>query len=268
MTDSPPRWLAWTWTVAGIIGVTLSIIGGVFGYAFVSSSTSAAVQSIDLGIDVLGTVGDTAGILDRTFSDVADSLRSVQRTVGDSAVTLTQVAKVTGDLGDLVATDVPDSIEAVRATMPSLISTAGVVDTAMRALSFVGVDYDREVPLDEALTALDAELATIPLELRSQEPVLRQVAESLSDFSSDTLVIGNDLAGIRARLTESDVLLDEYTEAADEASELLVSLRNDVERQGSLGKWIVVLLGMAVAVTQTLPIAIGWRVLSTEAGPD
>jgi hypothetical protein len=264
MNATPPRWLAWIWTIGGIAGIILAIIGGALGYSFVTTSTSAATRSIDLGVDVLGSVADTAAILDGTFSDVSDSLRSVQLTLIDSAVTLTQVAKVTGDLGELVGRDIPDSIDAVRSTMPSLISTAGVVDATMRALSFIGVDYDREVPLDDALAALDQRLAAIPDDLRGQELVLDAVADQLSDFGGDTLVIGDDLADIRSRLTESDVLLDEYTAAADEASALLEELRQEIEWQGRTGRWIVVLLAVAVAMTQTLPIAIGWRVLSAD----
>jgi hypothetical protein len=135
----------------------------------------------------------------------------------------------------------------------------------MRALSFVGVDYDREVPLDDALTTLDQRLAAIPEDLRGQEQVLGAVADQLSDFGGDTLVIGDELAGIRARLTESDVLLDEYTSAAAEATTLLEELRQEIEWQGRTGRWIIVLLALAVAMTQTLPIAIGWRVLSAES---
>lgn len=265
MNTAPPRWLAWIWTIGGIAGIIVAIVAGAFGFSFISTTTSAATRSIDLGVEVLATVADTADILDRTFGDVSDSLRSVQRTLTDSAVTLTQVAKVTGDLGDLVGRDVPDSIDAIRSTMPSLISTAGVVDATMRALSFVGVDYDREVPLDEALTALDQRLAEIPADLRGQEPVLDSVANSLSQFGGDTLTIGDELAGIRARLTESEVLLDEYTAAAGEASVLLTELRDEIEWQGRTGRWLVVLLSVAVAMTQTLPVAVGWRVLTSES---
>jgi hypothetical protein len=201
-------------------------------------------------------------VLDRTFGDVADSLRSVQRTVTDGAITLTQIAKVTDDLGELLGAEVPASLEAVRSTMPGLISTAGVVDGTMRALSFVGVDYDPDLPLDESLTRLDRELAAIPEQLRNQGPVLEEVARGLSEFGGDTLLIGDDLAGIRARLTESEALLDEYTLAAEQAESLLGSLRGDLERLGRTGRWIVLVLGLAIAATQTLPILAGWQLWS------
>jgi hypothetical protein len=267
VTPETPRWMGAVWMSAGAIGVVLGVATALFGFSFISSSTAAATESIDLGVEVLATVGDTAAVLDRTFGDVADSLRSVQRTVTDGAVTLTQIAKVTGDLGDLVSSEVPDGIEAVRSTMPGLISTAGLVDGTMRALSFVGVDYDPEVPLDESLARLDEELATIPQQLRSLQPVLEGAADGLSAFGGDILVIGDDLAGIRARLTESESLLDEYTVAADRAEALLETLRGDLARLGRIGQWIVLVLGLAIAATQSLPIVVGWQVWSAGSRP-
>ncbi len=262
MSQDTPRWMGALWMGAGATGVVLGIATALFGFSFISSSTTAAAESIDLGIEVLRTVGDTADVLDRTFGDIADSLRSVQRTITDGAVTLTQIAKVTGDLADLVGSDIPDGIEAVRSTMPGLISTAGLVDGTMRALSFVGVDYDPEVPLDESLSHLDQELAALPEQLRSQQPVLEGVADGLSEFGGAILVIGDDLAGIRARLTESEALLDEYTLSADRAEILLETLRADLGRLGRIGQWIVLMLGLAIAATQTLPILVGWQVWS------
>lgn len=264
MKPSVPVWLAWTWVAVGVVGAMLALVGSVMGYRFVATTTEAAIESIDLSVEVLTTVGETTAVLDATFGDVADGLRAVQRTLIDSSVTLTQVAKVTDDLGELLGRDIPESIEAIRRTMPSLIATAGVVDGTMRALSFVGVDYDPETPFDDALVEIDGRLGEIPETLRGQEAVLADVADQLSAFGGQTLVMGDDLAGIRGRLVESESLLDRYAASADEARELLGGLRSDLVTQGRIGRWLVLGLGLAVAVGQTLPVAAGWWLLRSE----
>ena len=231
---------------------------------FIRASTSAALEGLSTTDRSLTALVDTAGVLRTTLGDVNVALRGVQQTLADSSVTMTQLAKLTDDVGEVVAVDIPDSLDAVGEAMPPLIATAGVIDTAMRALRFVGVDYDPDQPLDEALAAIDTQLAEIPATLEAQGILFEGVADGLAEFGRDSLLVAADLAAIRSSLAGSGRLLEDYIVVAGEAGGLVSDLTDRLAKQSRLAQVLMAVFGLAVAGAMTLPMAAGWLGLGRE----
>ena len=259
--ESVPRSLAWLWLVGGLITGVGALVGVVAGWIFVGAMGSAVTDTVTISRRVLTTVGDTTTVIDGVFGDVAASLRDVQITLADTSLTLTRASVITRNLGGVVAEDVPESVDAIRATIPALIDTARVIDTTMRGLSFFGVDYDPEVPLDESLRVIETQLGEIPTLLRAQQDTLSEVAGDLGVFSSSTLEISDDLAAIRVRLADASTVLDGYGTIVADSAGLLDELESRVAGGVGLIRALLVFVGLGAAATQTMPIVAGMSVL-------
>jgi hypothetical protein len=263
-----PRWLGWLWLVAGAVGVAASVAIASFGAAFIGSTSDSAVDALDVTRELLVTVGDTAGTVDDTVTSVADGLGTLERSVLEGAGTLTDVSRLASDLGEMATTTIPESLDALRDTMPQLITTAGVVDGVMRTLRFVGVDYNAEVPLDDSLVELDLRLAVIPDQLRSQASGFDEAARGIADFGAASVGIASDIGTIRDNLAGSSELLTGYTEQVSEAVAVLDSIEAQILDQSAAARVMVLVLGVALALGQTVPIAAGlWTVRSTAPEP-
>ena len=249
------------WLSGALAGIVGSIVGVVVGWMLIGSASTSVGETITVSRRVLTNVGETAEVIDSVFDDVAASLRGVQTTLGETSLTLTRASVVTSNLVEVVTEDVPASVDSVRAALPGLIDTARVIDRAMSGLAFFGVDYDPAVPLDESLIEIEARLAEIPELLSAQQTALQGVADDLGGFSSSTVEIAEDLGAIRVRLSGASAVLAEYAAISEESEVLLNDLEQSVQ-VGSGGLRVALLLvGFGFAVTQTLPLLVGLRVL-------
>lgn len=262
-----PRWLAWTWAVGGAGGILLALAGGVLGWTILDSTTGGALRSLALTGQVLETVDETAAVIDATVAGTVEGLAAAETAMADAAATLTKVAAVTDDLTAIVTDDLAGQIDAALLAMPPLVDAARVIDRAMRALAFFGVDYDVEVPLDRSLEELRLQLAPLPGELRGQASAMQEVVGDLDGFGKTSLGLAGDLAEVRSRLTETGDLLQRYRDAAARADELVDTLEREVASQRRWGRVVLAALSLAVAAGQTLPLSAGLAVLRRHRAP-
>ncbi len=256
-----PRWLAITWVAGGAIGIIASLVGGIVGVSFIGNATDASVEALALSETVLAGVEDTTAVLDTTFTDVAETLTTVQGSVTDASDAMGQVGTTLDDLTVLVTEDVPDSLDAVNAAMPQLIQTAGVIDSTFNALSFLGVDYNPGTPLDESLVAVQDQLAEIPPNLRSQREGLDDVAVRLEDLAGQGDDIAGDLDTITTDLVASRDVIEDYRTTATEAGLLVDDLSARLVSQSRVARTVLALLALTVAIGQTVPLLLGLQAL-------
>ncbi len=252
-----PTWLARIWLVGGIAGAVAGVAAAILAWSILGSAATASSRSVEVADELLESVGGTVVSVEDALLAVADGLRTTQQSAADASITLTQLSALTSNLGDLVSDDVPGSLDSVRASLAPIEATAGVLDGTLRALSFFGVDYDPETPLDEAIDDLDQRLADIPADLRRQGPLIQSAADSLNDFGSDTLVIADDLSELRRELIETATTIRGYEVTIDEASLLIDDVQTNLTGRLDLLKWVMVVIAMALAITQTVPITFG-----------
>ncbi len=252
-----PPWLARTWLIGGIVGAVAGIGAAILAWSILGSASMASARSVELADDLLASVSGTVVSVEDALLAVAAGLRTTQQSAADASITLTQLSALTSNLGDLVSDDVPGSLDSVRASLAPIEATAGVLDGTMRALSFFGVDYDPETPLDEAIDDLDQRLADIPADLRRQGPLIESAADSLNDFGSDTLVIADDMSRLRRELIDTAATVGGYEVTITEASLLIDDVEANLSGRLDLLKWLAVLVAIALAITQTVPITFG-----------
>ncbi|MGF1665407.1 MAG: CBS domain-containing protein [Acidimicrobiia bacterium] len=192
--------------------VTLAIAGWwtASGLERLRSAAGASIAALDAADQTI----DSASQLSSTVLESLDGLTRVGpglTTSGEeAAVMIDEVSELTGD-------QLSRSIAAIEASLPAMIEAASVMDDTLRALSFVGVGYDPEVPLDDGLRQLAAGLDGIPEELSAQGESLSRLSDRVVDVTGDLDTVTASIADTRDDLESASLLLDTYRQVVVQA---------------------------------------------------
>ncbi|MDH4308711.1 MAG: hypothetical protein OEX04_14675, partial [Acidimicrobiia bacterium] len=90
-----------------------------------------------------------------------------------------------------------------------------------------------------------------------------EAADGVAEFGVAAVAIASDVQTIREELAESSAVMDGYTATVAEGVAVLDDLESRLVEQASTARALIVFLGMALAVGQTVPLAAGlWVVRS------
>lgn len=223
------------WLALNVIDTTLTVIPGI---SRTTEPSGDLLDAIEVTLDeVRATLGDVSGITDQ----VADST--------------SEAAAVIDEIATLTTGQIPDSLTALQETMPALIDTANVIDNTMSALSFLGVDYDPDEPLDEALREVEAQLDGLPETISDQGARIGALVDDIRQTGTETGLISGRLETIDAGLGDAAATIDDYRQAIDDLG-LVGDVGTDIAAAvpaARVALLVLALSGVALAI-------IGWKV--------
>lgn len=224
------------------------LVGGVLAALYLGNLFASFDEALEVSSEAVAAGAATIEVVDDSLKIVGDLLGSA-RVIGDEAeAALLNLASVTGSVVRLLEEDLPAQIDSVVVAMDGLIQTASVVDGVLTTLSFVGVDYDPEVPLDEALIELEDSL----LELK---PVLAAEASRLENAETATtdlaLAVGEfdfTLAQMELEVEQTGQITFRYQDLAAEAKRVIDDASVDLTTQRTLLTVLIVAASLVGAV--------------------
>lgn len=254
------RRFGWFLLVVGIAGalatLTLTLLVGRWLHTLPVHDTLTAAA------DALDALGSDLEAADETLAAIEDGLGTLAEAAGSASVELARTEPLLAETRRVVTEDVPDSLQAVQSTMPALIDVAAAVDDTMRLLSILpNVNYDPEVPLDEALGGVADSIADLPLQLQAQRATLLQAERTLVTLSGDIVETADGLDTIRAAVADTRPAIAANTATIREAATTLRAA--DAEIHLGAG---VVLLAIAAAALVLLEGAAAWLGLQALRG--
>ena len=126
--------------LVAVIGLAISAFGIVTSRELFEDIALRLDNTLSLAADSLDTVTDTLILTKTTVSQVESSLE----TVGDTALELSQTIDNTQPLMNQITTvstqELPDSLEAVQASIPDIAEAAGAIDDTLLLLDSFAVD--------------------------------------------------------------------------------------------------------------------------------
>lgn len=246
----------------GVIGLLAALIVAVSGLILASRVSQAATDTIEpfvaISVDIADAIDASGVMVERT----TEAITSIENATRSTARALRSVSAAVSESGELVAGDIADSLDSAVDTLPGLVSTAAVIDTTMRALSFVGVDYDPEVPLDDALAALERSLRPIPEQLRGQVEALETVTADIDQIASDSGELAAVLLAARIDMLAAQDVLDSASANARVAVQQMEQIESDVSTYDVLIRIAFLAAALALASVAVAPILIGRHFLS------
>jgi methyl-accepting chemotaxis protein len=267
----------------GVAGVAIAIVGLRMTHQLLDSVGTQVDSGLQLTSESLDNVNATLLLAKDTVADVAVSMNTIQTTTLDLAQTLEETRPLI-EQSTLVATEqVPDSIEAVQEAIPALTDVAGTIDSTLATLSRfridreilgfqfnydLGINYDPEVPFDDAVIGIGSSLEGLPESLRALAVYLEVANDNLQNISDDIYLLSEDLDRLNANITELDPILDEYIRLVTELNDTLRGLRQQISEQIEIARNVATIAFIWLGLTQLMPLYFGYELLSGKRDPD
>lgn len=222
----------------------LSVAGVVIALVMTQTLSRDVRASISVSQSALDAIGQTIDAVDEVAVGTSVSLDSTATSVSSASMTLDGAVVTLGGVADFMDVELPETLESIQSSMPAAIQAANAVDGTLRALSFVGVDYDPERPFGESLSNVNTALTTLPAEIRAQSEALRLLIPSADQLASDTDDLSASLDEVRAALAGFTSLTSTYQTTVEEAEMTIAATSDSMEASIWLIRAVILTAGV------------------------
>lgn len=200
------------------VATLVAAVGGWVGLDIIQASLSIAPEVEEMEEPSRGMIES----IDGTLEEVRVGLQTLESITSQVAESTEDVAEVVDEVAALSTGRVPETLAALDEALPALIDTAAVIDSTMRTLSVLGVDYSPQVPLDEAFADVQEQLDGLPESISRQGESLAALVGELRDTGTETELLSGQIDSIERSLAETQLTLEDYDIAIGNLSELSV----------------------------------------------
>lgn len=256
------KWLL----AAGVLGAIASLVVGVVGWILAGRLVATVDNVIAPTSGIVGDLADSIEASEVLFERTTEAIESIETASRSTVQTLTSVGAVLEETTQVAGEGVAESLETAVETLPGLISTGRVIDNTMRALSFVGVDYDPDVPLDESLADLEASLAPLPDQIRDQVKLLEDVQTDLEGIADDGRELSGVLLEARLDMMAAERVLRSARANATTAAENIEEIEAGVDTYDTMARTVVVAASLALLAASLAPTLLGLHLIARDRG--
>ena len=262
--------LGWArvWYWGGLVGLAAAVLTIVVGGQLLTGLGQSTGRTLDLLATTLETTVESTATVLETLALAEEGMTQTEVALDSAGEGLTQMSSVMTDTAALLGSEIPNTLDAITDSFPAMIDTARVIDRTMRALSFLGVNYEPAIPLDQSLSAVSAEMVPLSQSLRSQAEPLAQAAAEIETVGGNVESVGESVRAITDQVSGSRELVVEYQQAATEASTVVSEVAANFDRQIDLARILLFTLAVAVLVAMTVPVVLGRQVLKALEGSE
>lgn len=262
--------------IIGLGGIALSVIGMTAAPRLIDTIGDNLEANLVLVSESLDTVQETLLLAQSTITEVTGGLDTVEESAVHLGQTLNQTRPLLDQVSTIASDEVPQSLDAIQATLPDLVQVAAAVDDTLTILNRfkideqifgipiqydLGIDYDPAVPFDESISQIGRSFETLPGQLRDLDDYVVVANDNLALISEDVLAISQDLDGVNGRIAELDPLLEEYLRLVVELNDSTRQTRQIILNELANLKRIVTIALAWVALSQLAPLYLGLELL-------
>jgi hypothetical protein len=227
--------------IVAVVSAVLSVVVVGSWFQTLEDSLSVTGKALDAADQTIEVVDDALIVLSETLVSVDGVFSQTEATLGD-------VSAVVLSTGTLLNDEIPNQIGAIQAAMDGLIDTANVVDGILSTLSFVGVDYNPAVPLDDALVGVNDQLGELSSTFAGDAAQLFSLAVSINRLTDEVGEVAASIVDLDAQIDDSQVLVAAYKSTAREARDLISVASDRLSGQVWLVRILAILLFGALAI--------------------
>lgn len=253
---------------AGLVVVVLSIVGLVGGLFLLQSLADEARASVSVSRSALEAMSQTVGLVDEVAADTAASLENASDSVDQVSATVEEAVTALETTADFLETELPETLETVRTSMPAAIQTADAVDSTLRALSLFGVSYDPDEPFGESLARVDRALASLPEQVRAQGEALRGLVPSATQLAADSGDLATSMSGIEDSLDGFVELTADYETTLTEAETTIAATDGSIGTSLWVLRALILIAGLLGVLAGAAIITLGRQVRALAAHLD
>ena len=263
----------------GIVGVVLSGMGVVYGRRAIDAAGTQADAGLRFASENLDTVVDTLVLANNTVFEINDALDTVEAAVVDSSQAISQMIPMMDQVTAVISQDVPQSLEAVQATIPDLVQVAKVMDDTLTTLSRfridetiplvnyriqydLGINYNPVQPFDLSVQQMGDSMEGLPQQLRDMEGYTAVTQDNLQTIGDDLLAISQDLDDVNDQFSQLPPQLQEYIRLVNDVNNKTRQMRAAIDDKLATAKQILTIAMIWLGLTQIAPLYLGWELIT------
>ena len=251
----------------GIIGLVGAAMITVVAWLLTEDLFSRFGDSLEVTGEALHSVGLTLDVADDALGTLTLALDTTATATAHAAASSETVAEAVTSAAAIVGEELPASVEAIRAAMPGLIEASNVIDNTLSGLSLIGVPYNPGVPLDEAFSNLDRQLAPLPDALRQNAAVISALVPEAEGFHDQTELLTTQVELMRGSVDQARDIIDQYRTQALRFDSVVAETSEDLDRSTQLARLLVVMAGASAMVAMCALIVAGRAISALEELP-
>jgi hypothetical protein len=262
MNSQLKRILGLILVVISIVSLIVSAVGVISLWSLRPAITTALEDTFQLVNETAATTQNALEVADQALQDatktiavLSGSISSLAKSMGGAQDALTSVTQ-------LMQTDLPKTIDTAQTALESAAATAKVVDNFLSGISriqFLNINYNPEVPLDQAILNIGDSLSTLPPTLNKIGGDLANVNGSLPDIVKAIDSLGTTISGITTTLSKAQVVIKEYAAQLDRATVAVQQISNGVPTYVTLFITVLTFIMLWIVAVQLIVLVIGWR---------
>ncbi|MEE9416390.1 MAG: hypothetical protein V3V01_13995 [Acidimicrobiales bacterium] len=245
--------------IAGYVGMAASLIGIVIVWLLLDDLGKGVDQSLELTTETLATLDETLVLGGNISATVSSSAVTLDNTITRLSESVEESSDALGGMAELSRTEIPDSIDGVVEGIDNLTGVARTIDATLDQLSSLpfGPNYDPADSFADTLVEIRDNLEPTATVLREIAPDLKELAEAVDDSQSDLAQLSVDIDRLRQDLDATEPLIADYRDRVKDAQQLAAATQGDLQRDRRLAKAVALVLGLALAIGQLVPILYG-----------
>lgn len=268
------------WMLTSLVWALLAVwalVAGLRGLNNLQAQAAANLSSVDGSLDAIhALIVESTQVVTATSA----SLTSVQAAIHDSSTALNESRPLLWQTTKLVTIQIPEALDGIQDSMPTVIATAQSVDQTLTWLSSfrftipnpfgpdwtydLGITYAPEVPLDEALALMNANLENMPADLRAMKESLNTSDQNLILISDDLALLAGDLETVNQQLTDLNPHLQSLAQNVAQIQESFRTAQEGLPNGFAGARWTLSLVLGLVILSQIPAGYMGWLLLRGE----
>jgi DNA repair ATPase RecN len=239
------------------VGVLVGLAGMVVAWRLAGRLQTGVDESLAVAEESLATTEKSIVVITQVLTDLEGLIGTLETTVVDTAATVEAAAGAIDNL-ESATPALTNGLTSVRNNIDQI---AEVVDTLESVMNAVGripglPDYNPDEPLADALRRLRPDLDRMVEALGGVNAGIGQLDDNVQPLVTDLRELEQNLAALRADVTNSRTLLTEYQRTAVRASDVANDVRADLGNDLTQTRVLIIAAGILFIVGQIVPLAL------------
>lgn len=256
-----PRLVGGALIVTGVLGLLLSVAGMIFVSTTAATARRALTRELSTLDKALLTTSDALVVARTALSETRTTLSSISLTVTGATQAISQTQPALTTLQALTGEELPATIRDTRQALASAQETARVADSILNALSFLGLEYNPEVPLSEALGTVSESLSPVPGDLAEVSSGVGSASANLDDLITNLVDVADGLDSIAASVEEANEAVAQYDEVVADLRAELLAVQEAAPGWITTVQLVLFLFLIWLGLAQIALLLQGWRLL-------
>lgn len=232
MKDHLRRSMGYILVTTAALGLVLALVGLVGIWSSKNRVTRLLDEQIGIAVSVLDTTTQGLNVAGAALQTTRSTVQTLDETIQVLAQSITDTLPLLDSVGNILGTELPQTIVATQTSLQSAQASAKIIDDALKILTAIPFlhtkPYNPQVPLNVALAGVSKSLDNMPASFRSMEDNLQKTNANLSLVQENVEQVNDEVAKVHTSLEQAQNIITQYQDSTTTLKSRLEQLQKQI----------------------------------------